>query len=269
MKNYGERNFGAKLQEVKKTNMQLLMRRVFYLSVSVVFIILTVGALFILLTSGYSFFETWYIGAGGIAIVGFCLGMAFLYAYWWKEVKSSEAILYESGLIYTFGEKQSKVAFRDVAGTLFLVERVRTSSSAGVPLYTMRVEKRDGTEIDIDEEAAKFRNFREFYKLLDTTFAEYMLKKTTPENLHKQVISFGYDLVLRKGKFVYLQGSYEGATFSLYDVAIVERKGEDVRLLGYPGNNGKNKELAKMRLNRMLNIQVLYGVIEMAKKSHR
>ena len=269
MNNKGKHNFGAKLQEVKKTSMQLLVRRIFYLSVSGVFIIVTVGVLYLFLTSDYSFFETWYMGAGRIAVVGICLGVVLIFGYWGKKVKSSEAILYESGLIYTFGEKRSEVAFRDVAGMLFLIERVRTSSRSGVRDYTMRVEKRDGTEIDIDEEAAKFSNFREFYKLLDTTFAEYLLKKITPENLHKQTISFGYDLVLRNGKFVYLQGSYEEATFSLYDVAIAERGGDIVRLLGYPGNKGRNKELAKLKQERMLNIQVLYGVIEMAKKARR
>jgi len=206
----------------------------------------------------------------GIVLIGSSILLSFLggvFIYLGITTSHSEAILYETGFVYTLGRNTEKIAFEDIAGTLFLVERSRPAKGTTAMLYTMRMVKKDKTELDIDSGATMFRNFRDFYKTVDTNFSEYLLRDITPQNVKQQTISFGDDLTLHNGHFTHSDKDDKETTFSLDDVLRAEhppkpREGDVLRLVGHA-----DKELVKVRLDEMLNIQVLYHIIEMAQRT--
>ena len=267
---YDERNFGIKLQEVSKTKAQLLKRRILCFSIGSLFIAFLIYGIYGWIVGPPIFrSEYWYMG---IVVIGVSIFLSFsggIFIYLGITTSHSEAILYETGFVYTLGRNTEKIAFEDIAGTLFLAERSRPTgrNRTTVMMYTMRMVKKGGIELDIDDGATMFRNFREFYKTVDANFSEYLLRDITPQNVDRQTISFGDDLTLHNGHFTHSDKDDKETTFSLDDVLRAEhpakpREFDVLRLVSHT-----DKELVKVRLDEMLNIQVLYHVIEMAQRT--
>jgi len=141
-----------------------------------------------------------------LAIVAGVIFMSSAMLKYMKITERLEATLYENGLIYTIGRETTEVAFKDIKGIQFSV----ITTAGGAKGYILSKITRpitliehDGTRVEMGGFFPVFRNFRRFYKELDSAFTDYLLKDTTYENIHQANISFGERLELRDGCFVY------------------------------------------------------------------
>jgi len=273
-----EMNFGKRLLEHRVTSEQIAKRKIRYLILGFGLIVVgaALGVYLIINRQGI-------IGVvlGIIPLLIFVPGILCIKAAG-RDRQEMEAILYALGVRHTIGTKSTEIAFEDIKG----IRDVQWHKGRGKLTRPTKREativKKDGTEFELHDKIVP--DYEVFFDVLDVKFTEYLLRDITCEVLGQINISFGKELELRDGQFIYTQGrggsiiaipldavrqvrdrptprKYE-AFFTL--TVWNESNSNFLVLTGWDETKGRVEILAKMHLADVLNIRALRRVVEMA-----
>ena len=183
--------------------------------------------------------------------------------------KSASAELYEGGLVYTTGKKITEVAFADIKGI-----KVQTSNfsvgdiQVGTIMLsnTLTICKKEGSDIVLFKSSVP--NFMVFAVEFSAVFSRWLLKDLTMDNISGAQISFGKDLELRDGQFIF---KLKGENYiPLGDIASIEEDdldgGQLLKLFSRTKTDKKGRPelLAFISVHRDMNLEAFYHIAQMA-----
>jgi len=204
-------------------------------------------------------------------------------------VKPYEAAIYEKGLIYKRrGKKWTEISF-DNSGVTDMVETTRVSF---VPIWRSRnltigtqINEPDGTMDEKPNFATRFAheamasntfvrsntpNFHEFADTIIATQLAHMTKGLTAGNVFEASLSFGENLVLTNGEFVYKKDKRREASVPLKDVSNAslfnnfDGGGSRIRLESKPDESGKTQFLLDAFVDKINNLAILHFAVDLA-----
>ena len=257
-----ETKFGKSLNQYVLTSQKALQKRLLFLAAAIMLAV--VGIIMMTMER-----ETDRVFLFGI-IAEMCAA-----CFVWKmlfNVKASETVIYENGLIHTLGSKVTEMNFNDLAGMRDLKKTEMWLSGLIPVLYskkrTVTVERKDGTSLKLTK--INVHNFNQFADDFGSVFAEKLLSGVTKENLGQTNISFGKELELSGGQLLYDEGNERKTIIPLN--AIIDIEDNDGIHILLIGEKKKEKNLLSKRsdvlaiisIESALNLGVLYRVIQIA-----
>jgi len=203
-------------------------------------------------------------------------------------VKPYEVAIYEKGLLYKRrGRKWTEISFEN-SGLLDIIHTTRVSF---VPVWRARhvtigtqINAPDGTMEEAQSFATRFAheatasntfarsNTPKFHNFADTLIAvqlAHMTKDFTTENIFDASISFGENLVLTNGEFIYKKDKRREASVFLKDVqhaSLSNRLGGGswIRLESKPDETGQTRFLLDAFVDKINNLTILHYIVDLA-----
>ena len=183
--------------------------------------------------------------------------------------RRSSAVLFERGVIHTQGSEVTEVGFSDTEGI-----RLETSAIAvggvAIPLgsfgqESVIIRKKDGTEIVFRK--SDIPDFRVFADKFGAVYTRWLLDGLTMDNMADAKISFGPDLKLYGGQFIYTKKDQE-IVMPLSDVHSLEIETGDAYnyfwLLSKTETDkkGNPKKAIGGQTAKALNLEALYIIVQ-------
>ena len=253
-----ESEYGKQLFECKESLGQTLGKRLRFILPSLVFI----GAgILAMLNPDFAGSEEdlkmllpLFFGAGALFAL---LGLFF--------VKPLEAAIYESGFVNTRGSKVIELDFSSIKGisdstTVIKIYGIIPATKTRVLTLT----KKDGNRIELTKTFVP--DFNQFIDAFSTAFTKHLLKDVETAGIDKANISFGDSLELTGGQMVYDEKKKGKTAIPLSRIHSIESDGEGY-WLALKGAN--QEELANVRIDKALNIEALYRIVDMAQKARK
>jgi len=249
-------SFGQQLLHAAPTAARIIRRVILFLIPAIGLSIVGVIGITSPDTLGFQADELW--------IPWVILGAAALYSIFmilWS--KPFTATIYENGLIYhrRNANKKTEVAFKDASITDIIESQslygvIRFFKTRAVTVNTERF-TRSNTPI-----------FRDFADTLVTAHTLYMIKDLTAKNVFEKELSFGTNLILKRGDFIHNEGKRSENIIPLRNVRKIEVSnsfGDESDVL-FHGEEGE-KPLLRLSVTKVLNLNVLQHVVELANES--
>jgi len=161
-------------------------------------------------------------------ITGLC-ALPFIIKFF--STKVLEAAVYENGFAYSWGKKTVEMYFNEAVGVKRSTEEVEVAGGGflGYLLLSMisklipgladgaiEIVKKVGKKVSVGN--GHVADFKGFSDALDKAFASWLTKGLTMENIADADISFGDDLKLSGGRFIYDMGRKGIKNISLGEV---------------------------------------------------
>ena len=204
-------------------------------------------------------------------------------------VKPYEAAIYEKGLTYKRrGTKWTEISF-DNSGVTDIVE---TTRAGFIPIWRARhltigtqINEPDGTMEERPNIATRFAheamtsntfarsNTPKFHMFADTIIVAqlaHLTKGLTAENVFEASLSFGENLVLTGGEFIYKKDKRREASVPLKDVNNAslfnqfDGSGSQIRLESKPDESGKTQFLLDAFVDKINNLAILHYIVDLA-----
>jgi len=184
--------------------------------------------------------------------------------------KQSSITLYEQGIMYAHGKKVTEAGFSDLEGI-----RLETSAVAiggvAIPLGSLGQESvtirmKDGTVVVLRK--STISNFRDFADKFGVVYTRWLLDGLTLDNISDAEISFGPDLKLRSGQFIYIEKKQE-KTMPLSDIHSLEiETGDEYNYFWLTSKtltnkNGTPKKVIGGQTAMALNLEALHIIVQM------
>ena len=203
-------------------------------------------------------------------------------------VKTYEVAIYEKGLLYRRASKKWTEIDFDNSG---ISDVIHTTRAYFIPVWKARhvsigtqINAPDGSMDTPQNFATRFAheaatgntfarsNTPQFHKFSDTLIAtqlEHMTKDLTKENIFETSISFGENLILTDGEFIYRKDKRRESSVPLKDVHKASLfhqfgGGSQLRLEGKPSENGRPNFLLDVMVNNINNLTILHYIVDMA-----
>jgi len=185
--------------------------------------------------------------------------------------KQSSIALYENGVVYVRGPIVTEAGFDDIEG----IRQVRSAAAIGGVLIrtpkalsqeSVTIRKKDGVEIVLNK--AYMSDFHQFADEFSDLYIRWLVKDLTMENIADANISFGPDLELSGGQFIYTHKK-EKKYMPVGEVHGLEIQTDDEHNFFWltsrveTDKKGRPKKIAGGQTVKALNLEALYHIVQM------
>ena len=169
--------------------------------------------------------------------------------------KQYEAVVYEQGLVLKYGSKVTELGFDDLKGIQFINQTVklygiiRTFASSCVNIFPKNSKK-------IALNGFRMPDIERFGNEFSFTYTKYAAKDLNRENIYHANISFGSELELKNGMFIFK--NKKEVPFD--DISSITDSQGVIWLNGL-NEKGKNRALITLKVGKTLNFGLLCNIV--------